>query len=263
MSPLLQPVVELQAARAEQRGFSVVATHPTEVDILSPSGRRVSLSARLLWRALERLGPEAPPETVEAMVDAQRDTALSMQSFGDWEAARGSVLFSPEQPPERHADALLLELGEQVCAAILWTDGQELHHRWCGAEAMAHWKIDEDTLLQAAATNTAALLEETPLQVNQLQGVPAGVLLTGSYFKPALIMAPTLRTKVEAALGWPLLAVMPQREFLLLVPESARDLLPRLGNVVTSQFNGARDPLTLEVLSLSNDGVQVVGRFGA
>lgn len=78
--------------------------------------------------------------------------------------------------------------------------------------------------------------------------------------KASLLLAPSLRTAVEGTLGWPVLAVAPDRGFVYLWNAKRRDLIDRLGAVVTREHARAPYPLSAEVLEIS-DSIRAIGSY--
>src|SRR3954463_885532 len=65
-----------------------------------------------------------------------------------------------------------------------------------------------------AFTNLARALSEASVESKEIDGVRLGFVGSSLPFKASLILAPNVREVLGAVLGWPLLAVVPDRDFL-------------------------------------------------
>jgi len=61
-------------------------------------------------------------------------------------------------------------------------------------------------------------------------------------------------------LTWPVLVVIPCRDFIYVL-EQDQELINRIGRVVVEEFQNSGYPITTEVLRISDDGIEVIGRF--
>ena len=76
--------------------------------------------------------------------------------------------------------------------------------------------------------------------------------------KASLLLAPSLRAAVEGTTGWPVLAVVPDRDFLYLWAAGYRDLIGRLAGVVIREHARAPYPLSPEVFEIG-DSIRAIG----
>lgn len=113
-----------------------------------------------------------------------------------------------------------------------------------------------------AYENLDAILNESTLECEEVLGMRLGIVSTTLPFKTALILAPSLQTFVKSELGWPVLAVAPDRDFLYLWSPNNSDLTNRMGSVVLREYERAPYPLTTEVFETADDGIGAVGFFG-
>jgi hypothetical protein len=141
----------------------------------------------------------------------------------------------------------------------LWQGGASTHLVFPGM--LEDWGVDLETAKLAARRNLAATLAEAEICWNDYHGARLGYLGTMLPCKAAFVLADNLKQIVAAALGWPLLAVVPTRDFLLLWDASRRDLIRELGAVVVSEFTQSAGPLTTEVFELSDRGISAIGDF--
>jgi hypothetical protein len=152
-------------------------------------------------------------------------------------------------------------VSSELACALAWTDPHEAKVTLVASETLARWSLGEGDAWDEAGRRMDVLLAETPIEVHQVAGGRLAVLATASVFKASLIAAPSLRPFVEPVLGWPVLAVLPCRDFAYLLPQDAHDLLGRLGGVVTCEFGASPYPLSLEAFLISDGGIQAIGSF--
>jgi hypothetical protein len=91
-----------------------------------------------------------------------------------------------------------------------------------------------------------------------MMGMPDG---PSESLKASMILAPSFERFVER-LGWPILAVVPCRDYVfLLAAEDASLLSAEMGAQALSEYRSSGYPITLEVLRVSSDGIESIGRF--
>jgi hypothetical protein len=132
---------------------------------------------------------------------------------------------------------------------------------WVSAEMLAQAKLGEAEAGAQAFDNLAAALREAEISTNDIDGVKLGMLGSRLAFKAALILAPNAREILEPVLGWPLLAVAPDRDFLYLWNAGHAEFAGRVGGVVVREFQEAAYPVSTEVWRLDGDGVRAIGEF--
>src|SRR6266404_156026 len=87
--------------------------------------------------------------------------------------------------------------------------------------------LSESDAAAKAFANLGLALSEATIESQDIDGVPLGFISTTLPFKASLILAPNLREVVGAVLGWPLVAVVPDRNFLYLWPARHTDFARR------------------------------------
>ncbi|WP_165253267.1 hypothetical protein [Paludisphaera soli] len=252
-------VETLFQAELERRGIPFRADLENEGGYLvERDGAELAVSLHNLARELERDGDAG---RVAAFVDAVERS---------WLAAEAGL--APEHlywilEPSDYAESLKASyrnpLSPSVDVVLAFTDPEARLVSWATAEMLRALKLTEDQSGALASQNLARALEEATLQVEVVDGSRLGVLTTSLPFKTALMLAPNLPAVAGGPLGWPLLAVAPDRDFLYLWPASDHDLLARLGRVVVREYRSAPHPLSTEVWELSNDGIRAIGSFPA
>lgn len=178
-----------------------------------------------------------------------------------WKEAQQWVYFSAEPSDHAFGDTLRTRVTDTVSRVLVVTDANESKLTWLTPAQQKKWKVKLAELEQAAEKNLDALLHGKKLEVTEAAGKKLGMIPVASAFKASLIFAPALRKFVEPELGWPVLAVIPCRDFIYVLAEKDRDLLGKMGVVVQREFSGSGYPITKEVLHLSDEGIEAIGTF--
>ena len=126
---------------------------------------------------------------------------------------------------------------------------------------LEEWGVDVEAVRSAACRNLATKLAEAEICWKDYHGARLGYFGTLMPCKAALMTAANLKQIAAPTLGWPLLAVIPAQDFLLLWDASRRDLIPELGALVVDQFTRSAYPLTTEVFEISDEGISAIGDF--
>lgn len=139
------------------------------------------------------------------------------------------------------------------------SDGQLLS--WVSPRMLEELKIDENQAAAIAFDNLARALAEAKIEYSDIDGTRLGFVNTALQFKASLILAPNLQEAAGRVLGWPLLAVVPDRDFLYLWDARNKDFTGRVGSVVVREYSQAAYPLSTEVYEIVDGGVRAIGAF--
>jgi hypothetical protein len=178
-----------------------------------------------------------------------------------WEQARTSIYWSAEPAHAEIGDTLREQVTETVFRTLVLTDLDEGSVKWLTPSCQKTWAVGLDELREAAATNLDRLLEGKRLEVATARGRKLGMIPVDSVFKASTIFAPRFKQFVSADLGWPVLVVIPCRDFIYVIAEQDQELLGAMGEVVQREFRGSGYPITTEVLRISDDGIKAIGSF--
>jgi uncharacterized protein YtpQ (UPF0354 family) len=132
---------------------------------------------------------------------------------------------------------------------------------WATDDLLRSLDISEADAGVKALANLARALTESTLESQDIDGVQLGFFTTSLPFKASLILAPNLRDCVGPALGWPLIAVVPDRDFLYLWAERHKEFVGRVGGVVVREFAKASYPISTEIYEISDAGIRAIGAF--
>lgn len=112
-----------------------------------------------------------------------------------------------------------------------------------------------------AMANLRKVMSEASIEFSEIDGVRLGYIGTSLPFKASLLFAPNLEEVAGQVLGWPLLAVAPDRDFLYLWDAAHTDFVNRVGSVVIEQYSQSSYAISTEVYEISTDGIQAIGAF--
>lgn len=114
-----------------------------------------------------------------------------------------------------------------------------------------------------AFRNLEREMSAATLETSNVDGVALGFISTVLPFKAALILAPNLKKHIAEKVGWPVLAVVPDRDFLYLWAARHSDFAGRVGEVVVREYAKAPYPISTEIFEISDLGVRAIGAFSA
>jgi uncharacterized protein YtpQ (UPF0354 family) len=131
---------------------------------------------------------------------------------------------------------------------------------------VTHSMLDSLDLSEADAgtmafTNLGRTLSEASVESQDIDGVQLGFVGTSLPFKASLILAPNLREIMGEVLGWPLMAVVPDRNFLYLWAARHTDFVQRVGGVVVREYSQASYPISTEVYEITDKAIRAIGEF--
>jgi hypothetical protein len=132
---------------------------------------------------------------------------------------------------------------------------------WVTPEIMKKLAVSLDQAGERAFGNLGRALAGSTVEHSDIDGVQLGFISSSLPFKSSLILAPNLYEVVGKVIGWPLMAVAPNRDFLYLWDARHSDFTSRVGSVVVEEFTGSSYPISPEVFEISDDGIETIGEF--
>lgn len=179
-----------------------------------------------------------------------------------WDEARPRIRWALEPTDMPLEDALHDKVSDQVALVLVHVSETETEIMWVAPSMAEGWGQTKESLMEAAVENMKAILAETKIDTTPIDEHTLGMVNTRLVaFKAALLFCPGFKAVVEPVLGWPVLAVLPCRDFVYLIPEKSHDLLGRVGPVVMREYHESSYPLCLEVFELTDKGALAIGEF--
>jgi len=189
------------------------------------------------------------------------DQVLRTFELPAWEHARSLVYFSAEPSDHDLGETLRYPVSDEVTKILVLTDASESKITWLTPSSLADWGIAQEEIEAAAGENMDRLLDGKRLETHEMDGMKLGMVPIDSVFKASVIFAPGFKTFVRSELEWPVLAVLPCRDFIYVLSEKDKELLNRMGAVVQREYRESGYPITTEVLRISDEGIEAIGTF--
>jgi hypothetical protein len=152
-------------------------------------------------------------------------------------------------------------ISDRVDRVLIHLSGDGKLITWLTPKMLNSLGFSESDAGAMAFTNLGRALSEAKIESQEIDGVHLGFISTSLPFKAALILAPNLRGVAGAVLGWPLMAVAPDRDFLYLWAAQHKDFVQRVGAVVVREYSKASYPISTEVYEISDESIRAVGEF--
>jgi len=242
-------LVEAELAR---RGMaSAVDLRSGRLIVAAPDGNTLMISLQNLERIY---ASQRDPAAITAYVDALLTPAAPMSADGlAWLLEPNS--YEPEPPVRQPVTPRL----DRVLAHVA-PDGSQL--TWVGNRDVESLGMDVAAASDRAYANLDRELRRAEAFIDDRTGVPVMMLETAFPAKASLLLAPALRQIAAPRIGWPVLAIAPDRDFVLLWNADFQDFVQRVSAVVAREHRQAPYPLSLEVFHLDED-VRALGEFTA
>ena len=220
----------------------------------SESGR-LTVSLENIARNYKRDGE---PEAIIRFIDQ----TLSTFVLPKWEQAKTLLYFSAEPSDHQFGSTIRWPVSESVSKVLALTDLQEGKITWITPKMLTEWGVSQETAVKVAEANMDRLLQDKePELAGEIDGKLLGMIPVDSVFKASTIFAPSFKGFISRKLAWPVLVVIPCRDFIYVLPEKDKALLDKMGAVVLREYRQSGYPITTEVLRVSDDGIEAIGKF--
>jgi hypothetical protein len=239
-----------------------MARRNVPVNLGSDGGYQVTQDNFTYTISLENLSRDYAEDRDPTRVARFVDVIVRQVRVPNWETARPRIRWAMEPADMPLGEAFHEKVSDHVARVLVHVSDDEMQIMWVAPHVADKWGQTEESLRAVAEENMAALVAATSLTVQPTDGHKLGMLNTEhSAFKAAMVFSPRLKALVEPELGWPIMAVLPCRDFVFLLPVSATELFPRVGSVVVKQYAEGGYPLCTEVFEVGDDGVRATGEF--
>lgn len=205
---------------------------------------------------------EQDPSVITRFVEHVISAASS--GLPSWDAVAPLLRYSvePAEVVRGGSDCLAEQITPAMSRVYVYRQINGVNLHWINPSMVEAWGVSLNDIMKRAHANMDDLMSTTDLEIHLIDDVPLGLLpVSEPDLKAALLLSSRLRSRVESALGWPVYAVAPARDFVYLLRAADREFLGRLGAVVMREFSSAGYPVTAEALEISDSGVVAIGTF--
>jgi len=189
------------------------------------------------------------------------DSILLSSSIADSAPCADRLYWSLEPSDYEESAQFRVAVSDRVDRVLVHLSLEGRLITWVTAEILHTLGLSKPDAEAKAFSNLARALSEATVQSHDINGVLLGFIDTKIPFKASLILAPNLREVVGAILGWPLMAVVPDRDFLYLWAAQHTDFVQRLGGVVVREYSKASYPISTEVYEIGDQTIRAIGEF--
>ena len=251
-------LLALLRAGLNRRGLVLEpAEAPGRYVVTGPGLESLLISPDNIFTEIQRDGD---PSILDGWLDAALAEPAALPPYL---VARSGLRMSLEPASTEFGASIHAPLTPALAEVLCWTDPEERRITWITGATLDLWQARLDDVIEAARAGLDRVLRTASLEIQEVRGMPLGMLDTDSVFKASLVLAPSLKATVEPRLGWPVCAVAPCRDFLYLFRDADKDaLIPLLAAVVTREYEGSGYALSTEVLRISDEGVLALGSYG-
>ena len=184
---------------------------------------------------------------------------LKVDELPPWEEARSRILFHVARGDGEIGDSIRKPLTEKVVRVLVLDSEKSV--RFLKPGDLEQWQVTQEEVDTVAQENMRRLMLSMEFDVHLVDGRKLGFFNEGALMKAATILCPNFKDVVADRVGWPVLVIMPNRDFICVTAERDGELPDRFGEQAAKDYGESSHPLTLEVLRISDDGIEVVGKF--
>lgn len=178
-----------------------------------------------------------------------------------WEEVKENIYISFIPNNFDFKDIVNFRMTDKINKVYVYNDNNEL--TYISEAYLQKWNITVDELENQALKNADRILSTSELKIEILDNRKLGMLESEySNLKSAILLAPSMKEKVEKDFSYPFYAVIPVRDFCYIFSEKDFDFFSqRIGSIVVEEFKQSGYPITTEILKISESSIKTVGIY--
>lgn len=193
-------------------------------------------------------------------MSSETQTEAQAQIPDNWDLARRAIVpFLLNQPAaqERYLGRMISTMAFQ---SLIWCDLDTGLMLGIEKGMLDVWQKEETEVMECALRNFDAMLEGAQIEVMPDSGHKVAVVkLPATTLKANVLTSARLKQKVSPVIGWPIWAVAPCADFVLLFND--KNIIPNLGPTVYNEFMNSEQPVSTEVFEITDEGVVAIGNY--
>ena len=250
-----RPVAEVFEEALKAEGIEIQARLDNGLYQVLINGQSARISLDNAARDYEQTkDPEVVREFVSGLIASMRADDLPA-----WEDARGRILFHAARNGGELGDCVREPLTVNVVRVLVLDSEKSV--RFLKPADLEQWQVSREEAESVARENMRRLMLSMEFETHLVDGRKLGFFNDGPLIKAATILCPNFKDVVADRVGWPVLVIVPNRDFICIIAERDGALLERFGEQAANDYAESSHPLTLEVLRISDAGIEVVGKF--
>ncbi len=255
MAEPLEDVTPIFESQLIERGI--------EFQTLDDGRYKLNTQAGAMTITLDNLTRQYAREHDEAAVDRFIDSILSgLAPLPAWQDAQVGVFPMIESTEvEIGANTTNKALTDATRLLLVYFSEEAGTIRFLRSLDLEDWGVPEDDAWEVAESMLDRVMQAAEVTYLDAGDLRLGVIESREPYKASLIRAPSLKSKVEEELGWPIYAVAPSRGFVYLIGHNDSDQVGRLAKVVLKEFKSAEYPISTEIWEIGDDGIEMIGYF--
>jgi hypothetical protein len=175
--------------------------------------------------------------------------------------AADSLFWSLERNDHDPPPDYRVPLSDRLDRVLIHQSSDKRLLTWVSPEIIEKLNVSLSDASASAFRNLSQQIQEAKVEFTDIGGTRLGFIITPLAFKASLILAPNLKEVAGGILGWPLLAVVPDRNFCFLWDASHREFCGHVGREVVREYSQGAYPLSTEVYEISDKGIKAIGEF--
>jgi uncharacterized protein YtpQ (UPF0354 family) len=233
---------------------------PFSID--SESGRHsVEIDGGCSLVSLENLQRDFASDGDVGRISRFVDAVIASSQVHEAELSIDQIYWSLEPNDYSERADYRVEMSDRVERVLVHLSSDGRLVTWITPTMLSSLGLSESEAGAKAFTNLSRALSEAKIETQNIDGIQLGFISTSLPFKASFILAPNLRDVAGTVLGWPLMAVVPDRDFLYLWAAHHTNFVQRVGGVVVREYSQAAYPISTEVYEITDEKIRAIGEF--
>lgn len=249
------PVAESFAKKAVLLGFKVDSINMLDEIFLSKDSLQLKIN---LSKLRKQYAVSPHDKTISDFVDLVINFKQEMPA---WDTAKQQVFYYlyPSKYDFKHF--IHREVSPKLSKIYVFADKGRLN--WIDSEDLKKWGKQEEELEKQAQINSKEIFSSLRLEMDSVEGHPfISIESNRPSFNSSFLLCNQFKDIVSSKIGWPAYAVAPCRDQCYIFSENDLPYMKsKLKNFMQKKLRESNDPLSLEILQLSDQGIKQAHEF--
>jgi hypothetical protein len=250
-------VFERFKTRIKDLGLSIDKIDEDELIHISQGSIELKISLDNVRKSYEQ---EGTFDHLDNLIDSIQDHLIE-EPIPGWNEASNKVYFSLFPSDYDFGDFLNEKVTNDFHKYYVYNNKDR--YIWINYTQLKEWEIDEQVFKQQVEMNMNTLLSESSIEILETENHEKLAYFESpiAWLKSALLFSKNLKEKASPTLGWPIYCVLPVRDFCFMFSETDKNLVNLLDQTVLDEYRDSPYPITTEVLRISDEGIETMGKY--